>query len=422
MIIFARNSSLWPIATQALVFLLGGITSLTAAGTLGAEKWAAITMFTSLAALSTLLSSLGVPTAVARGVGNPFRRGSAHIVVLSLLAFTILVVTVSSLIFWASDSNEVLSLQSMFFTLMASTCLHLLNEITLARFQSHKKFFELSILRIINVTSPGLALVIAALSNCQIVGILYAMILGQVIALVGGLTLTFFDTRKERLGHPNSQSVATSSLISKKYFQQVQPFGWLAGSLGLFISSIFLQLVFRSDIIWASFRQTSQTIGVLALALMLTEILWFVTNGIAIADFPRFSKMRADFSNFKLLNKSIAQSLLGAGFAMVLIGFGLPLMIDFVLTEGYNSLLTTYWLLVPGALAFIPVKLFLNLQMSRLRWRPVVALTSVVITLKILLNLSIPTQLGPQGPALVSTTAYIAGLVLMSVLVVRSRD
>ena len=152
-------------------------------------------------------------------------------------------------------------------------------------------------------------------------------------------------------------------------------------------------------------------VGIYAVAVGVTESIWFISNAVAVVLLPRLTRVHGDEAAFLtplFCRHTIFLSLLGA----VAVGALSPLLLPFMFGSDFSPAVTAVWWLLPGTVALAGTKVLAAYIFSQ--GKPLINtyITVAALTITLAGDLALIPVFGVPGAAAASSLAYSVSFAL----------
>lgn len=339
------------------------------------------------AALSTVAMLAG-PQLVVADVSN----GLASTRTRKLLAWSIWSACVGGLICLALQlaSKSPLSTAAFaasFLTLLAPALI--VPEYLAAALQANGRFGHLSLLRILQVATPGCLMLVGVITN----GILGALIGFGIGTLLVGLG-SYMAWRAEFIPRLS----AAGSKIPWKFV--------LTTNLTL----VLLFLSYRLDVLILEGVATSKSVGIYTAAVALAELVLVVSMSAAVVRAPLYARQK--HHSLKRDTWLVFGLSVLAGIAIAALS---PFLIPLLFGNDYRESIQVAWALLPGICCLAAYRFISNAEIVRGHKYGLLASCLVSIATDVVLILHLSPTMGAVGAGLAASGSYAAGLMCLLV-------
>jgi O-antigen/teichoic acid export membrane protein len=170
-------------------------------------------------------------------------------------------------------------------------------------------------------------------------------------------------------------------------------------------------MIYRLDVLILGMLSDAADVGIYSLAYLACELSWIYVNALSVSLSPQL--VTTDPASAREMirrarNKSIAVVAVGC---IAIATLGKP-VITFVLG---GSFIEVYWValcLIPGILAFVPVKLSTSSMIARGETRKLPYVFAAILVLNVVLNLVLVPSFNAKGCAAAASITYVIAMLL----------
>jgi len=397
-------------ASQGVALAIGALGTFLLARVLGPNGRGGLSLLQAISALVATLCLFGTPTLIVRRRLLGSVRGIVVPAVLATVAvgfFVSLLIALGYL--WTSPTT----LQQGGVTTVAlvaaavNSALLVGREGFAAHLQAEQRFHRLAVWRIVWAATPLAAIVMALPWGVGTSSVYLAIVVANVavtLALAPVLWRLF-----ERAGKVYRRfRVAPRDLLSEhlRLWGVASAHPDVRAALGSHVALTLLLLVYRVDVLILGVLSTATAVGLYSIAYVLAELPWLIVNGYAVTLLPRLVGEGPRESE-ALYRRALLHSI---GWALLIVAcialVGQPVL-ELALGSSFRGSYTTFLLLAPGVLAFIPFKLLATrLIAAGAPWR-LAQVCLALVGVNLVLNVLLDHRFGAQGSAAAASTTYM---------------
>jgi O-antigen/teichoic acid export membrane protein len=345
-------------------------------------------------ALASAVGLLGMPTLVLRSMrldrGNGLPRAAFR---LSVGVTTVCALGIAG---WLLATSQVPLGPPVIVAavLVSGACVQIAIEFSASQRQAKQQFGVLAFRRFMWSGVTSVCLGASALLGAS----------GLAVVITGvaasAITLLVFGGRD--LAMRGTMSVGLLSLITDKLWRtSIRSYGAL----------ILLLLIYRLDVLILGILTSASYVGIYSLAYLACELSWIYVNASSVSLSPQLVTA-GPIETRKMLHRAQARSTLVVTAGCIgIIAFGKP-VIALVLGDQYVDV---YWValcLIPGIVAFVPVKLATTSMIAQGRAKVLPYAFAAILVINVALNLTLVPTFKAQGCAVAASFTYVIAMLL----------
>lgn len=406
---FLKNSLL-NFSSNIINIILGLVTTIIIARTLGAELQGIYTLIVLLPTMLVTFMNFGIAPATVFNIGKKERSLNTIISTNIVLSFFISISAIGVGVIFAILAQNTLfegvGLKALLVVLLVLPFLFI-NSFLQAVYQGTENFRRYNEILVLNKVIESVFLVIVLIIfKLGLTGALIAYSIGAVLPTY--LIYRYF--KKDRF---KFKIADFSWSLSKEYFR----YGYKAH-----LSNIVSFLNYRMDILMVSFFLNPLAVGVYNIAVSIAERLWIFSTPVSAALFPRISSLESDEERSKLtvtVTRYVLYLSIIVGIVFYVIS---PLAIKILFGNEYSDASNVIKLLLVGITVFAAERILSNDLAGR--GKPELNLYTSIFTVlcNLTLNIILIPLYGINGAAISTSIAYILTFIVKMILFKKVTD
>jgi O-antigen/teichoic acid export membrane protein len=384
---------------QACIVATSALSALITAKQLGVSGRGQYATVATLIAISATIAMTGSPTFVVRSKRHATDARITGIVSLNSILSAIIVGAAGGTLYlmatWPTRTAAAALVAILLVT--PATVAQVYAEQFAAELQAQHLFQQLALRRLVWTVTPSLTAAALAWLTSNWMASAGALCLTPGLAL---LLILIRDRRHKLPAPPRPKSPRTIN-------------HWLAAlkmptyqtALASWLLLLILLLLYRLDVLILALLGGSTDVGIYSMSAIAAEIAWLYVNAKSVTLLPALVHA-SEGDRRKLIGASIVRcSAVTSAFAFLAIILGRP-VVHMLLGPTFSRSYTCLLLLMPGILAFVPVKLWITYTAAVGRNRNALYVITGALLCNVTLNLILIPHNGAEGAAISCSAAY----------------
>lgn len=400
---FEHTSPKWfPNISNILIYIVSGSTTFFSALLAGSDKWGEVTLFYVLLAYSVALGSMGIPSYVSRSYFVLSVSTMKYLRLVSVV-ITSMIAMILSFITFSLHHRKMQEIDFIEFTLLLGmTAIFVtLYEIQIAFFSASIYFNFVSLIRVLNVSLPGLVICILAFYEISALFMLLTILFSYIMFV---LTLTLIKIEMHSLQNDTNltQIKREDPDIEFNIFSKSLKQSWKLNNT--IILSLF---ALKIDLFFVFLRGGPQSLATYSLAILCSDVAVLFANGYYLNNFLS-GNVSSNFSPtiFRQFKMSISVGI-PLSFLLLVITYSLQ---QTHLFDDFPAITETFLALIIGAIFLIYLKIVFPIFLRENRVRVLNYGLSLIVVIKIGIFLLADKPFSIVEAGLVTSLSYLIGV------------